>query len=89
MKLGTIVFTRGVSDAAHGNFKFFNDVLLALKRYKSKDWGELCEEDKATNDDALVNGGRLLGKYNTSNGAIYIITEWDGSVTTILFPEEY
>jgi hypothetical protein len=88
-KKGTVVMTRGVSDAMEKSFEFFNDVLIALNRYSSCDWGDLCAEDKAANQEALECGYRLLGKYPTSEGPIYIITEWDRSVTTILFPDEY
>jgi hypothetical protein len=88
-KHGTVVMTRGVSDTMEGNFKFFNDVMIAFNRYINCDWGDLCEEDKASNDYALEHGQRLLGKYPTSGGSIYIITEWDRSITTILFPDEY
>ena len=88
-KTGAVVMTRGVSDTIEGNSEFFNDVMIAFNRYTNCDWGELCAEDKASNEDALKNGYRLLGKYKTSEGSIYIITEWDRSVTTILFPDEY
>ena len=55
------------------------------------DWGDLCKEDKALNDSALANGNdRILSSYTNENDVkIWIITEWDRSVTTILFPEEY
>jgi hypothetical protein len=88
-KRGQIVMTRGICDTAEGNFKFFNDVMVALDRYSRGDWGELDGEDKQANDYALKHDERLLGKYPTSEGPIYIITEWDRSVTTILFPDEY
>jgi hypothetical protein len=32
---------------------------------------------------------RILSRYATPGGSIYIITEWDRSMTTILLPEEY
>ena len=86
---GTTVMTRGIKAAMQYNFKFFCEIIDSLERYSNCDWGELCAEDKAANDDALKNGHRLLGKYDTSNGPIYIITEWDRSVTTVLFPDEY
>ena len=48
------------------------------------------EEDRAENELSLENGYRLLSAYTVSTGAkIWIITEWDRSVTTILLPEEY
>lgn len=66
------------------------DVLAALRRHASGDWGELGEEDRAANDRALVEGTRLLSAYRARNGTrFWIITEADRSVTTILLPEDY
>ena len=66
------------------------DVLSALRRHASGDWGELGEEDRAANDRALVEGTRLLSAYRSSKGIrFWIITEADRSVTTILLPEDY
>lgn len=61
-----------------------------LDRHLSGDWGEVCDEDKRLNDEALVNGERLLSAYRTSKGEkLWIITEADRSSTCILLPEEY
>lgn len=84
-----IVWTVGISNAANGNFKFFCEVLSSLERFSNHDWGDLCSEDKQANDYALAHDGRVLGKYNTSRSSIYIIMEWDRSVTTVLFTDEY
>ncbi|RYD48344.1 MAG: hypothetical protein EOP83_26665 [Verrucomicrobiaceae bacterium] len=66
------------------------DLLPYLRRHHCGDWGDLCDEDKAANGNALEQGSRILSHYNLGNGVrIYIITEWDRSVTTILLPEEY
>lgn len=35
------------------------------------------------------DGGRLMGTYKTCKGKVWIITEADRSVTTVLFPREY
>jgi hypothetical protein len=45
--------------------------------------------DKELNDLAVKTGERILEAYETSKGKIWIITEWDRSATTILFPNEY
>ena len=38
----------------------------------------------------LKDGERIVAVYNIGDDdKIYIITEWDRSVTTILFPSEY
>ena len=68
-----------------------------LDKHKSGDWGELDAEDKKLNDDSAKTGGRLLSSYpidatNLYEGRedkLWIITEWDRSVTTLLFPSEY
>lgn len=54
------------------------------------DWGDLCEEDRQANEDALNRDLRLLSAYSDRNGAkFWIITEADRSLTTILLPEDY
>ena len=54
------------------------------------DWGELCQEDKAENELSLKHGFRLLSSYPvTDNATLWIITEADRSVTTLLLPSEY
>jgi hypothetical protein len=62
----------------------------ALQRHVTGDWGELCPEDIEANEQALLNGARLLSAYRSAKGVkFWIITEWDRSVTTILLPEDY
>jgi hypothetical protein len=61
-----------------------------LARHEAGDWGDLCPDDFTANDHALVDGERLLSNYVLPGGAkVWIITEWDRSVTTILLPSEY
>lgn len=88
-ELGQVVVTDGIMNA------YADDELLApfidssLARYQIGDWGEICQEDKMTNEAALESGDRLFGSYENEDYTIWIITERDRSVTTILFPEEY
>jgi hypothetical protein len=70
--------------------------LVYLKRHQRGDWGEVCADDKRANDAAVAHEGdperqeRVLSAYKTPKGTrIWVITEWDRSVTTILLPEEY
>lgn len=66
------------------------DMSIALNRHANCDWGDVCQEDWNTNNDALENGGRLLSAYQAPNGTrFWIITEWDRSATTILLPDDY
>ena len=66
-----------------------------LDRHVRGDWGELCDEDKQANEDALQDGSRILSAYHTSTGQkIWIITEAADEddrreATTILLPDEY
>ncbi|QGT05884.1 hypothetical protein [Burkholderia pseudomallei] len=65
--------------------------VLLLARHIHGDWGDLGAEDLATNELALLTGKRLLSSYNLPDGRskVWIITEADRFVTTILLPEEY
>lgn len=66
------------------------DVAVGIGRHASGDWGEVCDEDQASNEEALVEGLRLMSVYTSSNGlTFWIITEWDRSITTVLLPEDY
>ena len=82
--LGRIVATPGVLELGI-------DLAPFIRRHHCGDWGDgLCGDDKQTNEDALVAGDRLLSCYVVGgDDRIYIITEWDRSVTTLLLPEEY
>jgi len=57
--------------------------------------GELCEEDRLLNEEALIDGSRLLSAYSTlRNVKLWIITEAEGddgrrASTCILLPDEY
>lgn len=61
-----------------------------LLRHVQGDWGELDAEDIEENEMSLQRGFRLLSRYLLADKTvIWIITEADRSVTTILLPEEY
>ena len=66
------------------------EILAALGRHHSGDWGDLSDGDKRENELSLREGFRLLSAYRTNTGEkFWIITEADRSVTTILLPEDY
>jgi hypothetical protein len=61
-----------------------------VSRHLRGDFGEVCEEDRQANEDALRHDERLLSVYRTAKGVkIWIITEADRSSTCILLPGEY
>lgn len=85
-RLGRVVGTPGCLTAVGDE----REILLALRWHMAGNWGDICEEDKAANDESLKAGGRLLSAYRAHNGVrFYVITEADRSVTTLLLPEEY
>ena len=86
LPLGRVVATPGalklLSEASEDLFGY-------LVRHATGDWGELCAFDSRQNEIALRDGYRVLSSYDTTAGRVWIITEADRSVTTILLPEEY
>lgn len=89
-KMGRLVMTRGVNDQVADNKAFAKFVTESLPRHAKGDWGDLTDEDKTENELSLKAGYRLLSAYEVEDlPKIWIITEADRSVTTILFPDEY
>ena len=83
--LGRIVMTKGVHLAIAAD-----EMLTALLRHAQGDWGDVCDEDRRSNDEALLRHFRLLSVFQASDTTkLWIITEADRSCTTILLPEEY
>ena len=61
-----------------------------IVRHMNLDPGALGADDQRQNLRAVREGTRVLSAYELRDGTrIWIITEADRSVTTILLPEEY
>lgn len=90
-ELGQLVVTRAVADRMQTDEKFTRFVQISLGRYINCDWGSMTNENKAMNDIAVKSGeDRIHAAYmNKAGDKIWIITEWDRSVTTVLFPSDY
>lgn len=96
-ELGQLVATAGIAEAMNSVEAFRQFVFGCLGRYCEGDWGELDEGDIDMNNESVaLDEGRILASYNMPADIlidyadkIWIITEWDRSVTTILFPDEY
>jgi hypothetical protein len=82
--MGRLLITRGAAPVLSTDH-----VLNALRRHLDGDWGDVCELDRETNDEALQSGGRLFSVYHADSTRFWVITEADRSATTILLPEEY
>jgi len=88
--IGQLVQTRGVNDKVADDARFSRFVIESLGRHAKGDWGDLGKEDKKENEYALGKYLRLFSAYEREGlPKIWIITEADRSVTTILFPDEY
>lgn len=93
--MGQVVVTKSINDLMAAEQKFAVEVTVALQRYAVKDWGNLDEEDKQTNEEALNYPDDLyvMGAYETSKGKIWIITnriseKAGDNATTVCFPDE-
>lgn len=90
--LGQVVATPGALNALEESGQ---SPMEFLSRHLRADWGTVCEEDKEANDQALIDGSRLLSAYLTTKGTkLWVITEAKDdrgcrSATTLLLPEEY
>jgi len=87
--LGDLVATAGVSEFVNEDPARHEEMLGLVARHLNCDWGDVCDEDKKLNDEALTEGSRLLSSYLLAGKKVWIITEADRSVTTVLFPDEY
>lgn len=86
-ELGHIVATPGAVEALRAAGQRAETL---LRKHVRGDWGDVDEHDRAANDAALIDGGRLLSAYKTFNGvALWVVTEADRSSTCLLLPEEY
>jgi hypothetical protein len=85
--LGQIVGTPGALEALE---EAGENPAALLKRHVTGDWGELDGHDRLENERSLADGYRVLSAYILTTGVkLWIITEADRSVTTLLLPSEY
>lgn len=84
---GEVVATRTLAEyCVEKNYS----MLPYLIRHGNCDWGDVCDEDKEANEEALKDDLRILSSYKLPDGKqIWIITEADRSATTLLFPSDY
>lgn len=86
---GRVVTTRSVHQLVEGGLL---NPTPYLKRHLAGDWGELSDDDKQANQQALKYGDRLFSGYDICTGdetRLWIITEADRSATTMLLPDDY
>ncbi len=90
-KLGSICLSRGVFDECNNIAGFYDFVTDSIEKHSLGNWGDLSEIDKRENEFSLDKHLRILSAYHSHNSGkkIWVITEADRSMTTVLFPEEY
>lgn len=85
--LGQIVITSGAMDVLT-HYPIAPQMLLLC--HVTGEWGDLDDEDQEANRAAIKYGTRILSSHIiNADEKIWIITEADRSVTTILLPSEY
>lgn len=92
IKVSTPLFTLGQTVATPAAMEVMktNGITPAdlLDRHVLGDWGDVCDEDKGLNDDAVQHGDRILSSYTVGKSKLWVITEADRSSTCILLPSE-
>jgi hypothetical protein len=85
--LGQVVATPGTLEAlVEANQSAFD----LLQQHATGDWGDLEEEDKQENEFSIDKHLRIFSRYVLGTQVIlYVITEADRSVTTLLLASEY
>ncbi len=85
--LGQVVATPGALDLLDRTATNAQDL---LQRHQHGNWGSVPPDDAEANTESVVAGNRILSSYPlSSTEKLWIITEWDRSVTTLLLPDEY
>jgi hypothetical protein len=86
LKLGQVVAT----PAALAHCENHNvDVMALIGKHADGDWGDLDADDVNANVHAIQHDLRVLSAYKVGDAKMYVITEWDRSVTTLLLASEY
>lgn len=94
-RTGETVCTGSINEMMRSDPCFASWVASCLERHCTGDWGDISKDDREMNNEAvrMMAEGRsmdsVMSSYTKDGIEIWIITECDNSVTTILRPEEY
>lgn len=83
-RTGTIVTTMGATLVATPE-----QMAALIARHRAGDWGDVSAGDRKANERALKWGDRVLSSYKVEGETLWVLTEADRSVTTVLTPGEY
>jgi hypothetical protein len=83
-EVGQVVATPAVLDHIT-----YEDVITLLRLHTHGYWNHMHPEDLAANEEAVTDGNRVVSIHFVRGEKVWVITEWDRSYTTLLFPHEY
>ena len=84
-KLGKCVATANVMEILNQS-----EMMDLITRHVTGDFGDLDKHDSKLNNNAIKNNDdRVFSAYTVNGEKIYVITEWDRSVTTVLLASDY
>jgi hypothetical protein len=87
------LFSLGRLTATQAALNFLERVdhqpLSLLRRHVTGDWGDINGTDNEANKQSIMDGSRILSAYVFGSEKVYVITEGDRSITTILMASEY
>ena len=91
-ELGKILSTPAALEML--NEKMISPLSFLQRHQSGEDWGQICEEDKQQNNLAIANEGtdkqeRVFSSYKVGKSTLYIITEWNREITTLLLSTDY
>lgn len=89
--LGQIVATPAALDVVSRRAERDSEFTVGslIRRHHAGDWGDIDAHDQKVNADALKYGNRLMSVYGEGRDRLYVITEADRSITTVLTPADY
>lgn len=90
----TMLFPLGQIVATPGALRLMEQYqvspIFLLTCHVQGDWGSIGPEDAVLNNQAINQGDRILSSYFVhGEERVWIITEWNRSITTLLLPCEY
>lgn len=89
-----VYMTTALSRKIDSDENFAKFMMDSLNRYKKRDWGDLCDEDKKLNDMAMKHKqGRIVARYNYTDREddVYIMATFfnGGAQIEFMFCNEY
>lgn len=91
--LGRCVMTAGVAALVRQQPALAAQIATWIRRHAVNDCPDLSEHDRHANEDAIRDGDRVLTSWTVKTAdddvKLFVITEWDRSLTTVLRADEY